>query len=354
MTDHLAILRRNSLLATLPDEVLSELAVRAPEREFAAGTVIFRDGDPGLCMYVIAEGEVEIIKGLGRDQILLARLHAGEFFGEMALIEDSPRAAGARAATPLTLIEVAKGDALAAMKRHPDLLFETVRVLSSRLRQTDLAHISELQRKNQELEQANRRLQESYQATLVTLSHALDLRDQSTEGHSHRVTAYSLLIGEALDLDAEQLKTVRLGALLHDIGKIGVSDTILRKPGKLTTEEWIEMRNHPTWGRQVIKGIAFLQEAAEIVYAHHERIDGSGYPRGLRGSEIPLGARIFAIADTFDAMTMQRPYNVVVSPAAALDEIKSGAGAIFDPDVVTAFARVFPQVLEVMRESYED
>ena len=147
----------------------------------------------------------------------------------------------------------------------------------------------------------------TYEATLAALSSALDVRDTETEGHARRVVRYMELIAEVLEVPAERHATLRRGALLHDIGKIGVPDRILRKPGPLTEREWETMRSHPDLGARIIANIPFLEEVATIVRAHHERWDGSGYPEGLAEEEIPLGARIFAVADGFDAMTSDRP-----------------------------------------------
>src|SRR5208282_4949050 len=142
---------------------------------------------------------------------------------------------------------------------------------------------------------------------------ALDLRDQETEGHSKRVTAYAIALAQAMDLDSEQLRIIARGAFLHDIGKIATPDNILLKPGRLTPDEMAIMKQHCERGYEMVRKIPFLREAAEIVYAHQECFDGTGYPRGLRGEAIPLGARIFAIADALDAMISDRPYRSALS-----------------------------------------
>jgi len=169
---------------------------------------------------------------------------------------------------------------------------------------------------------------------------ALDLRDQETEGHSKRVTAYAIALAQAMDLDSEQLRVIARGAFLHDIGKIATPDNILLKPGRLTVDEMAIMKQHCERGYEMVRKIPFLREAAEIVYAHQEQYDGNGYPRGLRGEEIPLGARIFAIADTLDAMTSDRPYRRGTSFAAAKEEIVRCAGSQFDPQIVELFLAI--------------
>lgn len=180
----------------------------------------------------------------------------------------------------------------------------------------------------------------TYDATLRALSNALDVRDTETEGHARRVVEYMELIAEELGLPEDTYATLRRGALLHDIGKIGVPDHILRKPGPLTDAEWTIMRRHPDLGAGIIEDIPFLEEVAVIVRAHHERWDGRGYPDGFAGNDIPLGARIFAVADSFDAMTSDRPYRLGRPMQGALGEILGGRATQFDPQIVDAFLRV--------------
>jgi putative nucleotidyltransferase with HDIG domain len=180
----------------------------------------------------------------------------------------------------------------------------------------------------------------TYDATLAALSGALDVRDTETEGHARRVVRYMELIAEGLNVPVEQHATLRRGALLHDIGKIGVPDHILRKPGPLTENEWHTMKTHPDLGAKIIANVPFLEDVAVIIRAHHERWDGNGYPEGLAGERIPLGARIFAVADSFDAMTSDRPYRRGRQLDAALAEMERCAGTQFDPQVVAAFLAV--------------
>ncbi|MFL6334167.1 MAG: HD-GYP domain-containing protein, partial [Pyrinomonadaceae bacterium] len=176
--------------------------------------------------------------------------------------------------------------------------------------------------------------------TLKALTAALETRDSETHGHSERVVNFSLRLGQELGLDAEQLRSLEFGSLLHDIGKIGVPDAILRKPAKLTEEEWVRMREHPLHGQKILCGIEFLEGAARVVAQHHEKWDGTGYPLGLRSTQIDLNARIFAVADAFDAITSDRVYRAGRSYAEALAELDAYAGRQFDPHVVEAFRRV--------------
>jgi len=202
-------------------------------------------------------------------------------------------------------------------------------------------HLEELvEQRTAELDHALDSLEDAYRATLKALTAALETRDSETHGHSERVVSYSLRLGRECGLNREGMKSLEFGSLLHDIGKIGVPDAILRKPAKLTEEEWTRMREHPLHGQQILRGIEFLKGAARVVAQHHEKWDGSGYPLGLRGEEIDICARIFAVADAFDAITSDRVYRRGKSYEAAAEELDEWAGRQFDPKVVEGFHRV--------------
>ena len=193
-------------------------------------------------------------------------------------------------------------------------------------------------------------LERSYEDTLEALITALDFRDNETHGHSRRVVEYAVLVAEAIGVREPELTWIRRGAILHDVGKIGVPDAILRKPGKLDAAEWDEMKKHPEMGYRMLRHVPFLEPALDIVLSHQERWDGSGYPRGLHGETIPLGARIFAAVDTFDAMTSDRPYRAALSIEAARDEIRKFSGVQFDPRVARAFLSIDASVWRDIRE----
>jgi response regulator RpfG family c-di-GMP phosphodiesterase len=202
-------------------------------------------------------------------------------------------------------------------------------------------HLEELvEQRTAELDQALNSLEDAYRSTLKALTAALETRDLETHGHSERVVSYSMRLGTEYGLDRKLIKSLEFGSLLHDIGKIGVPDLILRKPAKLTPEEWVLMREHPLHGQQILRGIAFLEGAARVVAQHHEKWDGSGYPLGISGEEIDVCARIFSVADAFDAITSNRVYRKGKPYEAAAKELDEWAGKQFDPKVVEAFHRV--------------
>jgi putative nucleotidyltransferase with HDIG domain len=192
----------------------------------------------------------------------------------------------------------------------------------------------ETQQQREQIQSAYRELEITYDQTLIALSAAVDARDQETEGHSVRVSKLTYRLGKHLGLPNDQLKSLERGALLHDIGKIGISDNILLKPGPLTQEEWYAMRQHPDLGAKLIEGIPFLQDAIPVIRYHQERWDGSGYPVGMKGEDIPLEARVFAVADVFDALTSTRPYRQRVTINEAVRHLRDHAGIEFDPQIV--------------------
>ncbi len=201
-----------------------------------------------------------------------------------------------------------------------------------------------------ELDKALQEVEASYRMALKALVQALETRDFETHGHSERVVTFSLRLGHELGLDAENLRNLELGALLHDIGKIGVPDAILRKPAKLDEEEWKKMKLHPLHGQKILRSIPFLDGAARLVEQHHEQWNGSGYPHGLRGEEIDHNARIFQVVDAFDAMTSDRVYRRGTTYEKALEELERCAGTQFDPFIVQAFKQIAQEDWEQLRK----
>ena len=193
------------------------------------------------------------------------------------------------------------------------------------------------------LQQSNLELSLAYDATIAGWSRAMDLRDRETEGHTQRVTDLTLKLARAMKIRESELRHIRHGALLHDIGKMGIPDSILLKEDTLTDEEWERMRQHPGFAYEMLSSIPYLQSALDIPYCHHEKWDGTGYPRRLKGVEIPIAARIFAVADVWDAITSDRPYRKAWSKDEALEHIREQSGKYFDPQVVNEFFRLISE-----------
>ncbi len=202
---------------------------------------------------------------------------------------------------------------------------------------TRLNRYKKLLQERAKLQEVNAQLLAAYEATIDSLTHAMDLRDRETEGHSHRVAELTTKLAQAQGMSQEEIVHLRRGALLHDIGKIGIPDSILHKPDRLTDEEWVIMRRHPQFAYAMLSPIEYLQPALDIPYNHHEKWDGTGYPRGLKGDAIPLAARLFAIIDVWDALTSDRPYRPAWSGADARNYIRDQSGRHFDPQVVELF-----------------
>jgi putative two-component system response regulator len=192
----------------------------------------------------------------------------------------------------------------------------------------------------QNLEVTHQQLLLAYDKTIEGWSRAMDLRDKETEGHTRRVTQMTLKLAEYFGIQGEMLTHIQRGALLHDMGKLGIPDSILLKPSKLDDEEWALMRQHPQMAYDMLYPIEYLRPALDIPYCHHEKWDGSGYPRGLREEQIPFSARIFAVVDVWDALTSDRPYRAAWDKEKTLDFIKQGAGSHFDPQIVEVFSKV--------------
>ncbi len=194
----------------------------------------------------------------------------------------------------------------------------------------------------------------NYDSIVAVLCAALDLHDSVTHGHARRVSDLASVVAWQMGLRKEEERRIEKAAILHDIGKIGIADAVLAKPGPLDEAEWAEMKRHPELGYRMLQGIDFLRDAAEIVYSHHEHYDGSGYPRGLKGDDIPLGARVFAVVDAYDAITSYRPYRKAQPHRKAVEEIVRNSGIQFDPDVVRAFLEAEKQGLLDDKRGYRE
>ncbi|MDR3572551.1 MAG: HD domain-containing phosphohydrolase [Anaerolineaceae bacterium] len=201
--------------------------------------------------------------------------------------------------------------------------------------------ITEWKSVNNELFQMHFELEQSYWGTLDGWGRALELRDDETEGHTRRVTDTTVNLAMRYGVSLQDIQHIRHGALLHDIGKMAIPDAILLKPGPLTDDEWVVMRRHPVYALELLKPIPYLKPSLGIPYSHHEKWDGSGYPLGLKGNEIPLGARLFAVVDVWDALLSDRPYRKGWPQEKVLNYIREKSGTHFDPDIVDVFLRLY-------------
>ncbi len=304
------------------------------------GLDIFRASHPPL---IVTDLKMPVMDGIG----LLEGVRESDEDAAVVVLTGAPDVK-----TAIDSLKLGAYDFIMKPVNVDELLFAAERALERRQLLIERRQYHELLERR--VEEATRELQDAYRATLEALGSALDSRDVGTESHSRRVHGYALATARAYGVPEADIPDLERGVLLHDIGKIGIPDAILLKPGKLTPEEWQTMRRHPEIGKRLIQGVPFLQGAIPIVFCHHEKWDGSGYPRGLRGEEIPLGARIFAVVDAFDAMTFDRPYSKAITFEAAFAEIKRSTGTHFDPTVAKAFFRVPEKVLaEVRRKSIE-
>jgi HD-GYP domain-containing protein (c-di-GMP phosphodiesterase class II) len=330
-------LRSLEFFADMPDEHLRLVARVARVRVCRKNELIIQENTVADTFYIIRRGRVAIIKRLDTgEEMVLGEEAQGGFFGEMALLDEGPRSATAKALEPTSLLEISRVDFKVLLDQAPLLAYAMMRVLSSRLRGSGALLVSQLQRKNRELSRA-------YLDTINAVVNTLEARDPYTRGHTERVTQIAKSIAHRMGITDEELFIIELGALLHDVGKIGVADAILRKPGPLDSEEYMQIREHPDKGRIILSNIAYLQRAIPCVLHHHERYDGKGYPERLSGTRIPLPGRIISVADAFDAMTSDRPYRSGLPVRRAMAELRRNAGRQFDPVVVEAFMKVWRQ-----------
>ncbi len=327
-------LRSIPFFADLSAQDLRQVAAIAEERNYQAGEVIVQEYSSAERFFIIYRGKIEITKRFEDGEEFVLAVHSdGDFFGEIALLDQGPRSATARAMEPTTALEFSRADFETLLSRAPHLAYAVMRELSSRLRETGALLVSHLQRKNRELSEA-------YRETLHMLVQAVEARDPYTRGHTMRVHGISQELGSEMGLPEEEMHALELAALLHDLGKIGLSDSILLKPGPLSSKEYAQVKEYPRRGGELMSGIAYLKRSAGYVLHHHERYDGGGYPGGLAGRDIPLPSRILAVADAFEALTSERPHRPPMSKERALAEVEAGSGAQFDPEVVAAFLRV--------------
>lgn len=217
-----------------------------------------------------------------------------------------------------------------------------------------IEQMNEIKRINNELSDTYEKLEKAYLESIETLRYTVEAKDPYTRGHSDRVSAYSVLIGEKLELQEEEIKTLRIGGLFHDIGKIGIPDSILLKEAKLSDDEYSQIKNHPAIGAHILNNATIFQDILPIVMHHHERYDGNGYPGKLKGEAIPYLARITAVADTFDAMTSKRTYRDALPLQTVISEIERCSGSQFDPAIASAFLDILKNDYDKIRKIQED
>jgi putative nucleotidyltransferase with HDIG domain len=280
---------------------------------------------------------LELLEIICRSQTSMVVILISGNLNIQSAIEAMRRGAFDYITKPFNLAEVEA--AVTRALRHQGLI-KANRMYEQHLEDLVQLRTNELSTANANLNQTLDKLYRSYRATLRALATALEARDVETKGHSDRVVTYCIRLGAQLQLASPELVTLEHGALLHDIGKIGVPDAILLKRGALTEDEWKLMRRHVEYGAQIIRGIDFLTGASRIVAQHHERYDGSGYPNRLEGELICQGARIFAVADAVDAITSDRPYRQARPFEEAAEELTRCTGSHFDPEIVKAFTTV--------------
>ncbi len=334
MENYLDYLEQHSLFHGLTREELRRIIERFRRVTFEKDQIIFNEGEPGDTMYLIVEGEVSIQKRIGMGKRELKKLTTGECFGEMSLISRENRSASAQAVCPTRCIELHRTEGARLLREIHQLNYNVMRMLSDRMKET--------------VELANKEILDAYRTLVFSLSNLTESRDPETGAHLSRVREYCRFLAEKLAphpnfshmITPLFIREIYNVSPLHDIGKVGVADNILLKPGRLTDEEFEIMKTHAPIGAGTMRGVLdshhhpTFQMAYNIIHYHHERYDGSGYPIGLSGGEIPLEARIMALADVYDALLSKRVYKKPFSYEETRRILERGAGTQFDPDIL--------------------
>ncbi len=332
--DIVETLKGISFFASMSDHDLRQIGAIVVERQYPQGAVIIEEHTEAERFFIICRGKIEITKRFeGEQEFVLAVQSDGDFFGEMALFDEGPRSATARALEPTTVLEVSRQDFETLLYRAPTMAFHIMKELSSRLRETGALLIAHLK-------QRHRLLYRSYVDTISMIAAALARRGEHPPVINPRSAGLARAIGRELGLGEEDLLTLELGALVRDLGMLAMPDELLQKPGPLDSGEYATVMRHAKAGGEMIKGTPFLEKIAPQIFSHHERFDGTGYPEGLSGEGIPLESRIIAVVDAFEAMTEGRPYREPVSVEEAAAEIRRQSGKQFDPRVADAFAKL--------------
>jgi len=327
-------LKEISFFSDIPDHDLSQIAEIMVEKSYRKGAVIIEERTEAERFFIIYRGKIEITKKFESDEEFVLSVQSdGDFFGEMALLDERPRSATARALEPTIVFETSRKNFETLLYKAPTLAYRIMRELSSRLRETGALLVSHLQ-------QRNRQLYRSHIDTISVVVQAIEKRAAQTSGRTRRVASVAKAIGKGMGLEEEQLMVLELSALLHDLGMLAVPESVLAKPGPLAERELGAIRKHPQIGKEMIKDIPFLEKAIPEIFHHHEKFNGTGYPKGLAGTSIPLASRILAVVDAFESMTNGTPYRDQLSADRAIKEIRKEAGSQFDPEVVGALEKL--------------
>ena len=329
-------LKEISFFWEVPERDLRQIAAITTERHYEPGEIIIEENSIADSFFIIYKGKIDIIKKFeDGDEIVLGVHSDGEFFGEMPILDGGPRSASARAVESTVLMVVSYKDFERVLGVVPQIAYTIMKELGVRLRQTGALLALQLKKKNRELEEAS----------LYTLRSIVGFKEKNIffTNHSQRTARLAVDIGIHLGLDEEAVRSLELGGELHDIGMISVSDTILLKPGELSDSEMGLIRQHPEDGREIIKKIDYLKHILPHVESHHERFDGSGYPRHLSGRGIPIGGRIIALADAFTAMTSVRPWRGKITSVEAVSWILENSGIAFDPEIIGVFKGIIAE-----------
>jgi HD-GYP domain-containing protein (c-di-GMP phosphodiesterase class II) len=328
------MLREISFFSNMSDHDLRQIAEITTPKSYEQNAIIIEEMTEAERFFIIYKGKIEISKSFeGGDKFVLSVQSDGDFFGEMAILDEGRRSATVRALVPTTVLEISRSDFETLLYKAPVLAFHILKELSSRLRETGALLISHLK-------QSNRQIYRAYIDTMSMIIQVVERRDARAGSRARRVQSLALAIGKEMGLSEEELLDLELGSLFHDLGMLTIPESLLEKQGPLAPEEFEEIKRHVEEGARMIQNVPLIVRAAPLALFHHERFDGSGYPKGLSGSAIPLPGRIIALADAFTAMTRDRPHQDRISAEAAVEEIRKGSGGQFDPEVVAAFLKL--------------
>ncbi|MGI8632939.1 MAG: HD-GYP domain-containing protein [Solirubrobacterales bacterium] len=345
-------LRAAPLFAPLDDAALGELAARSFRQHWRPGEILFCEGDPGRTIYILTEGSLRVLRPTIDPDLVLSWLTAPRVFGEVAVLAGIDRTASVVSVEESATIGISAEALDGVLARHPRAARAILGTLATLL--TDSKE--QLARQNHTLEQTvgerTRELRNSQVEVVQRLAKAAESRDDATGAHIERMSALCGWLGRLAGLGATQAAMLEQAATMHDVGKIAVPDRVLLKEGPLDAAEWAIMKTHSTVGARMLSGSrsALVQMAESIALTHHERWDGSGYPNGLAGPEIPEAGRICALADVFDALTSERPYKQAWSLTDAREEIRSQSGRQFDPRLVSLFDNSFDEAAHIRQQ----